>query len=251
MKSLIGLLFLFSGVICYSQTIMNIYEKDGKVTKIPTDRIEKITYEGNTVPVSQNTVTDADGNVYQTITIGNQVWMAENLKTTRYNDGTPIKEQRDFDAWQKEKTGAYCWVMNNQDTKNVYGALYNWHAVNTGKLCPKGWHVPTKQEWEMLNSYLGSRESAAQMKEVGTTYWRTSPANVTNKTGFTARPAGKRFHATGKFEEIGKMAIWWAATSANAGNAHFAVMYDNSAAMNTDNHSLSKESGFSVRCIRD
>ena len=98
-------------------------------------------------------VTDFDGNVYDTITIGTQVWMVENLRTIHYNNGTYIPNVTDS-TWQKLSTGAYCWYNNNVIFKDTYGALYNWYAVNTGKLCPTGWHVPTDDEWTTLTTYL-------------------------------------------------------------------------------------------------
>jgi uncharacterized protein (TIGR02145 family) len=110
--------------------------------------------DGNT-PAGE-TVTDADGNVYHTVQIGNQVWMVENLRTTKYNDNSPITPVSDNAVWGTLTTEAYCWYNNDEATnKNTYGALYNWYVLNTGKLCPTGWHVPSQAEWETLISSLG------------------------------------------------------------------------------------------------
>ena len=115
----------------------------------------------NIVTATPNVV-DIDGNVYHTVTIGTQVWMVENLKTTRYNDGTAIPLVTDGTAWAALTTPGYCWYNNDSATyKNTYGALYNWYAVNTGKLAPTGWHVPTDSEWTVLTTYLGGESLQA------------------------------------------------------------------------------------------
>ena len=118
---------------------------------------------------SQNlTVTDVDGNVYHTLKIGSQVWMVENLKTTRYNDSTEITMIEDSTLWNHLTEPACCWMDNDLNNKEPYGGLYNWYAVNTGKLCPDGWHVPTNEEWTELIDYLGGIQVAGgKLKEAG------------------------------------------------------------------------------------
>jgi uncharacterized protein (TIGR02145 family) len=107
-------------------------------------------------------VTDIDSNVYRTIQIGAQTWMAENLKTTRYDDGNAIPNIIDNSLWVTLKTGAYRWYNNNKFAyKNLYGALYNWYTVRTGKLCPVGWHVPSDDEWKQLEMALGMTQEEA------------------------------------------------------------------------------------------
>jgi uncharacterized protein (TIGR02145 family) len=101
------------------------------------------------------TVKDIDGNVYKTVTIGKQVWMAENLKTAKYNDGKTIPLVTDNTEWSNLSAPAYCWYNNDIANKEVYGALYNWYTVNTNKVCPKGWHIPIDAEWTTLTTYLG------------------------------------------------------------------------------------------------
>jgi len=114
---------------------------------------------------SIGTITDIDGNYYTTVTIGTQVWMVENLKTTKYNDGTGIPLVTDNTVWCNLSTPGYCWYNNDETTyKNPYGALYNWHTVHTGKLCPSGWHVPTDSEWITLTSYFGGMNTADKLK---------------------------------------------------------------------------------------
>jgi uncharacterized protein (TIGR02145 family) len=157
-------------------------------------------------------VKDVDGNEYETVTIGDQVWMAENLKTTALNDGTAITNVPENTPWSSLDTPGLCWY-NNNDTQNkeIFGALYNWYTVSTGKLCPSGWHVPTAGEWDILNNYLGD-SAASKLKETGNTYWATQNKDATNSTGFTARPGGYRVPGAG-FQQKGYYGYWWSSSS--------------------------------------
>lgn len=137
--------------------------------------------------VGQTFIADADGNTYKIIKIGDQVWTAENLRTTRYNDGTEIPLVTDYTAWTNLTTPAYAWTNNDIGNKSVYGALYNWFAVKTCKLCPSGWHVPTDAEWTILENHLGGISVAGgKMKETGTEHWFAPNTDATNESGFTA-----------------------------------------------------------------
>eukprot|EP00825_Cyclidium_porcatum_P010076 TRINITY_DN15162_c0_g1_i1.p1 TRINITY_DN15162_c0_g1~~TRINITY_DN15162_c0_g1_i1.p1 ORF type:complete len:564 (+),score=55.59 TRINITY_DN15162_c0_g1_i1:400-2091(+) len=151
----------------------------------------EVSFTTTTAPVT--TVTDYDGNVYDTIHIGTQIWMKQNLKTTHYKNGTAITYPgANNTAWQNNTNGAYAWYNNNEATyKNTYGALYNWYAVNTGMLCPTGWHVPTDAEWTTLTTYLGG-EFIAGTKLKATTLWESPHTIATNETGFTAFPCTLR-----------------------------------------------------------
>jgi uncharacterized protein (TIGR02145 family) len=196
------------------------------------------------------TVKDIDGNVYKTITIGTQVWMAENLKTTKYNDGTAIPLVADDKAWAALTTPALCWY-NNEETanKNKYGALYNWYTVSINKLCPKGWHVPTVKEWTILTTYLGGKNaSGGKLKETGLTHWKSSNKGVTNETGFTALPSGSR-NQYGVFYGIGYSGNWWSSSEYSTTSAYF--RYVNYRYINVGRLSYRKRAGFSVRCLRD
>jgi len=198
---------------------------------------------------SGGTVTDIDGNVYNTVTIGTQVWMVENLKTTKYNDGTSIPNVTDNTAWGNLATPGYCWYNNDVATnKNVYGALYNWFTVNTGKLCPTGWHVPSDTEWTTLTTYLGGVGIAGgKLKETGTSHWYSTYTSVTNETGFTALPGGERY--IGLFDYIGSNGIWWSSTETMTTYAWIRNMCYNYSDVN---RSFSiKQDGKSVRCLRD
>ena len=187
----------------------------------PTDPVSYYT-ASKTVKINvtgpSSTVTDIDGNVYHTVTIGTQVWMVENLKTTKYNDGTAIPLVTDVTSWSNLTTPGYCWYNNDATAyKTTYGALYNWFTVNTGKLAPTGWHVPTDGEWTTLTSYLGGENVAGgKMKstgtiEDGTGLWHDPNIGATNESGFSGVPACGR-NCDGRFANIGKDGIWWNAS---------------------------------------
>lgn len=196
---------------------------------------------------SSSTLTDIDGNVYHAITIGTQVWLVENLKVTKYADGTAIPLVTDDKTWFNLKTPGYCWYNNDASNKNIYGALYNWHAVNTGKLCPAGWHVPSDAEWTTLTTYLGGSSMAGgKMKEVGTTHWQSPNSGATNSSGFTATPAGYRGE-TGFIP--GSNALFWSSTEFDTSTAWiYYLLCDNTAAGRNNG---GKYHGCSVRCLKD
>lgn len=196
------------------------------------------------------TITDVDGNIYNTISIGNQIWTVENLKTTKYNDGTGIPLVSSESSWLNLPSPAFCWYDNNPvNYKDIYGALYNWHAVNTGKLCPTGWHVPSDIEWTTLTSYLGGTNIAGgKMKETGTNHWIPPNVGATNESGFTALPAGQRY-ADGVFQYIGYGSYWWSSTAENVSNAYPRRI--NQAAPNVYADVSLRSNGHSIRCIKD
>jgi uncharacterized protein (TIGR02145 family) len=197
------------------------------------------------------TMTDQDGNTYKTITIGTQTWMAENLRTTKYNDGTTIPNLTDDDEWAGLSTGAYCNYnnTNNTDTIATYGRLYNWYAVNTGKLAPNGWHVPTDAEWTQLTTFLGGESIAGdKLKETGTSHWVNPNTGATNETGFTALPGGAR-DGYGSFFLFGYSGFCWSATDCDGTSAWSREMsYDRSNVLMLTGVN---EVGFSVRCVRN
>lgn len=192
-------------------------------------------------------VKDVIGNSYKTIKIGNQVWMAENLKTTKYNDGTAIPYVTNGTTWSSLTTPAYCWYNNDFPTYGeTYGALYNWYTVNTAKLCPSGWHVPNDAEWEVLTDYLGGESVAGgKLKETGTAHWNSPNTGATNETGFTALPGGYNGD-DGVFYFIGNSCRFWSAT---AGKGH--GVYYNLTTISSNAGHFPSTSGYSVRCVRD
>jgi uncharacterized protein (TIGR02145 family) len=195
---------------------------------------------------SYGEVTDIDGNIYRTIEIGTQVWMAENLKTTRLNDGTEIPEIRSGYEWRGMTTPAYCWYNNDSIAyRSVYGALYNWYSVNTEKLCPEGWHVPSKGEWETLIGGLGgSFNSDFLVKEAGNTHWLYTSANVTNGSGFTALPAGYRDYSNWKY--LRWNAYFWTTTAIDPVNV-WCMMLNLGFSSFGNNY----QNGLSVRCVKN
>jgi uncharacterized protein (TIGR02145 family) len=166
-------------------------------------------------PYAGMPVRDIDGNVYKVIMTETGVWMADNLKTFKYNDGTPIPLNRDRKAWERIKTPAYGWYKDDLNYCETYGAIYNWHAVGTGKLCPTGWHVPTEAEWADLMDYAGTSERSgdnpSKLKEAGTAHWKTPNEGATNGIFFTALPAGEisYFYTDA---EPGTRTSWWTST---------------------------------------
>jgi len=196
------------------------------------------------------TVTDIDGNVYKTIQIGTHTWMAENLKTTKFKDGSAITSVTDAGPWINLSTPAYCWYNNDAATnKASYGALYNWYAINTGNLCLTGWHVPTDAEWTRLTTYMGGETVAGgKLKETGTGHWFNPNTGATNETGFTALPGGYRDGYNGIFEAIEDRGIWWSSVEYQNGAMIWSIRYDSSTGGRGDG---GKQDGFSVRCVKD
>ncbi len=205
--------------------------------------------------IAPKTVTDIDGNVYNTVAIGTQIWMAENLKTTKYNDGTSIPNVTDNAAWGRLVTGAYCWYNNDAASyKNTYGALYNWYSVNTAKLAPTGWHIPSKEEWEKLTGYLGGLMIAGgKLKEIGTTHWANPNVGATNESGFSAFPGGEINGAptyAGTFWGLSEAGFWWSNTEEIRPTNAYSFSLNNFLEK-TAIDSYQKSRGFSVRCIKD
>jgi len=194
------------------------------------------------------TVTDVDGNIYKTVKIGTQWWMAENLKTTKYNDGISIPLVT-ADTFSNLTTPGYCWYNNDAATyKNTYGALYNWYAVNTGKLAPSGWHVPTDAEWTILTNLLGGDSIAGgKMKEAGITHWLSPNTGANNSSGFSGLPGGARYHF-GMFLYVGREGSWWSATEWSLSYAWLLYLsYNNPVALHVVTGD--KYRGVSVRCV--
>ena len=195
-------------------------------------------------------VKDINGNIYKTVYIGTQEWMAENLKVSKYNDGTSIPNISDKTKWGNNTTGAWCNYNNDASKNGKYGKLYNWYAVSGRKnVCPTGWHVPSDAEWTVLTDYLGGEIVAGgKMKEVGTTRWDSPNADATNTSLFTGLPGGNR-HDSGNYYSVGSGGYWWSSSEDHTLNAwnRFLDYYDGGAGRNGNG----KNDGLSVRCLRD
>ncbi len=212
------------------------------------------------------TITDIDGNTYNTVQIGEQCWMKENLKTTTYRNSTPIPNVTNSNSWYNRITGAYIWYDNVISWKNSYGALYNWYAtVDTNRLCPTGWHVPTIDEWATLIDFVGGNDpphgnelkSCRQVNSpLGggcntTEHPRWNEHNThygTDDYGFSSLPGGHRF-CDGTFGYIGNFGVWWSSTENSSNNALFPILYYYYGGVGVD--VSYKQNGFSVRCLRD
>ncbi len=240
--SVISGIILFTAFNCSKEKDVN--NTNGRTTALFNDELE------------YGTLTDQDGNIYKTITIGNQVWMAENLRTTKYNDGTAIPNVTGKSEWCALTTGAYCNYNNtkNVDTISTYGRIYNWYAVNTGKLAPPGWHVPNDEDWRTLTDYLGGELPAGgKLKEKDTTHWLSPNTGADNSSGFTALPAGARCFWEGDsiFGGMGWSSIWWS-TDLWYGDVWIKLIVSNHS--NAYLHAVNLENnvyGFSVRCLKD
>ena len=194
-------------------------------------------------------ITDVEGNSYKTVYIGNQQWMAENLKVSKYSDGTDIPNITDNSQWENNTTGAWCNYNNDAANNAKYGKLYNWYVVSpttngNKNVCPTGWHVPTDSEWKVLIDYLGGDTIAGgKMKEAGTINWNSPNEGSTNLSLFSALPAGYRFGG------IRDGSDWWSSTEYNNNviwcinvNAYTVFVY---------NYQQYKNNGFSIRCLKD
>jgi uncharacterized protein (TIGR02145 family) len=203
-------------------------------------------------------VTDINGNTYNTVSIGTQIWMAENLKTTKYNNGTDIPLVVNSTDWINLSTPAYCWYNNDEGTyKNREGALYNWFTINTGNLCPTGWHVPTDADWHQLvltldpaaqNDIVESLIAGGKLKEAGTEHWFSPNIDATNETGFTARPSGSR--DGGYFFNIyNREGYWWCYSERDSINAISRVISCSGGYIFIIDRD--KKEGHPVRCLKD
>ena len=208
------------------------------------------TTTGNDMTLT-TTVKDNDGNVYNIVTIGTQVWMKENLETTKYNDGSAISYPGSDNAgWLSNTEGAYSWYNNQEGTyKSIYGALYNWYAVNTDKLCPAGWHVPSDVEWTILITFVGGEGiGGGELKETGTAHWISPNTGATNNSSFTALPGGYRDY-DGSYYNITGYGYCWSLTEYDITHGWFRAMNYNSS--NILRLGFNKKNGITVRCVRD
>lgn len=198
----------------------------------------------------KSVVKDKSGNFYHFVTIGSQVWMVENLRTARYRDSTSIPHVDSNSDWNNSVNPGYCWYANDSSLyKNSFGALYNWYAVNTKKLCPTGWHVPSDAEWTTLSDKLGGESLAGgKLKEAGIITWKNPNAAATNETGFTGLPGGFRT-APGEFDQVGSYGNWWSSTAVNTTVANYRYLYFGNGIMTKS--FISQKYGLSVRCLKD
>lgn len=227
---------------------------------------ENISNEPNNAPliVTHGTMTDHEGNVYKTVTLGGQTWMAENLRVTTFNDGTPIPKTTTPEEWEVLNAPGCCSYRDttNQDFIKTHGLLYNWYAVNTGKLAPKGWHVPTDEDWKKFEITLGLSPQSAEkgggrgvdqggkLKEEGFAHWNEPNAYATNESGFTALPSGYCHH-NGVCVNIGRYAKYWTSSAFDAYDTYAWYRYVTFENGLIYRYYGNKTWGSSVRCVKD
>jgi uncharacterized protein (TIGR02145 family) len=223
-------------------------EKNGAGTEVTSNTV----LTNNLTVYAKWTMTDIVGNEYKTVRIGDQTWMAENLKTTKYSDNTPIQLVTDSIARLYLVTPGYFWYDNDSVTyKEKFGALYNWYAVaDAHKLAPAGWHVPTDAEWSALITYIGGVSVAGgKLKEVGTTRWVSPNSGATDDFAFTALPGGVHNYVSPWFDGIGIVAAFWSTTPDDASFSWvYSLRYHETM---VSRNTWINRSGGSVRCIRD
>ena len=214
---------------------------------------------GTPVGTFQNKISDVEGNTYKTVKIGTQLWMAENLKTSKYSDGSNIPNITDNIQWKRDTTGAWSYYNNDAAYNTKYGKLYNWYAVSKStngnkNLCPNGWHVPTDEEWTVLTDYLGGDSLAGgKMKEVGTTNWTSPNKEADNVSLFTGLPGGARMDG-GKYYHINNFGAWWSSTEYgdfNTNNLAWARYLSYLYIRTGGDVDDSKYIGYSIRCVKD
>lgn len=198
---------------------------------------------------------------YKTVKIGNQIWMAENLKVTHYRNGNEIPTMTSNNEWSVLDKGARCSYNNDEFYARTYGYLYNWFAIlDDRNIAPEGWHVPTDEEWKELEMYLGMSQSVAdkeaergtdeggKLKEIGTTHRNSPNEGTTNETGFSALLGGDRYPA-GSFADIGRSSLFWSSTEGDNDKAWCRRLNDGRTDISRGNYP--KQYGFSVRLLRD
>ena len=257
MKTKISLLIIMaiSSLMMNAQNIMNIHQSNGTVLEIPINTIDSITYSltgsGNIVTNPGAGVT-FDGFTYSSIVLGNgQEWMKNNLRTNIYANGDPIPNVTDPTQWTNLTSGAWAHYGNfSQNEDMADGKLYNWYTVvDPRNLCPTGWHVPTDAEWTVLTDYLGGESVAGgKMKVTGTNLWTSPNTDATNESGFTGFPAGYLHELGGPFYDMGDLTFWWSSSEFNNGAYCRLLQYDNGESQTSVR---SKNSGLSVRCLKD
>jgi uncharacterized protein (TIGR02145 family) len=279
MKSIYTFLFSIVSLVVSAQTQQNVNKSFGTFSNPITD-IDSIRFDVNTnqmVVVTNSgdlihnlteitdvtfgsvsnltsctggltAVSDIDGNTYPVVQIGSQCWMAENLRTTKFNNGTVIPNVMGNLDWVNVNAPAWCNINNNPLNDTIYGKLYNWFTVSAANVCPTGWHVPTDDEWTVLTDYLGGELIAGgKMKSVSG--WNSPNVGATNESGFSALPGSLRLDLGGDFIIVGSDGFWWSAFEVSSINAWYRYLSTNNSEAYRD--FTSKKNGKSVRCIRD
>ena len=222
-----------------------------KTDAIIIDLQNQVTLLSSYTSLLASGLVDIDGNNYPVVKIGNQIWMKENLRVSRYRNGDLIPIVTDNAAWAALTTGGRTWYDNDSTTyENPYGNLYNWYAITDNRgLCPYGWHAPTDAEWTILTTYLGGESIAGgKMKSTGTAYWNTPNTAATNESGFSVLPGGFR-HRLGIFWYIRSDVYFWSDTEDYSYYAWYRSLDNSNGSVIRASGIISN--GFFVRCLRD
>lgn len=255
---LISLLLLLGTISINAQDSLYIYKDGLIIDKHSISNIDSIIfYRENTE------LLDIDGNQYKTIKLGSQVWMAENLKTTNYNDGAPILNITDNTQWANSTIGAYSWFNNDKVTNGYLGAFYNWYVIETSKICPKGWRVPSRDDWTTLSDFLitngfGYEGTGSDIAKslASKTSWQISSLtgtigadmNTNNTSGFNALSTGYRYDT---FYYLGKWASWWSSSISTEPGAAWYFFLEYNSSNFTESYIGYYKGGKSIRCIKD
>lgn len=237
-------------VVVFTPTEESVYRTGSKTVFINVTSGSNAQFNSG---LTYDTVSDSDNNVYKTITIGTQTWMAENLRTTKYRNGESIPEVTSNTEWKNLTSGAYSNYGNTSDVDAIatFGRLYNWFAVTDSRnLAPTGWHVATDADWTTLTTFLGGESVAGgKLKETGTTHWNSPNTGADNSTGFTALPAGRREYTDGSFINTGFNGFWWTSSAYNPDYSWYRQINYDGAIVNPAN--FHKQYGFAIRCVKD
>jgi len=262
----------FSVIVSGLDPTTTYYFRAFAVMKAVTDYSEERAF--TTRPAAENMVMDVNGNIYRTVQIGDQIWMAENLKATKYADRIPIPYVEDNAEWfdfTRESLG-FCWYGNVLSHGYVYGGLYTWAAATRAfdgisiieegvqGVCPDGWHLPSDGEWKQLEMHLGmdqdevdaikwrGLDQGGKLKQEGTGYWQAPNAGAVDEAGFSALPGGYR-HGSAEFKDVAKTARFWSSTTNGYGYAWYREIDYDTAAVFRDFSGVYR--GHSVRCVKD
>ena len=249
----------------YSTGVAWVLDDSGNLNNLLKDAAHQVRAV-RAISVPSNSVTDSDGNIYETVAIGSQVWMKENLKTSKYRNGNPITTNLSDADWPFTTSGAYAIYNNDAANNTIYGKLYNWYAVADPRgLCPAGWHVPTDHDWQLLTKNLDpaadttqdcSNTAGGKMKSTGTIQastglWQNPNTGATNSSGFTGLPGGSRSGSV-SFNDVGTNGVWWSSRETTSSNAWYRyLLCYNGSSCRTNGGLDFKSNGFSVRCLRD
>jgi len=241
-----------SGTGSFVSTITGLSPSTTYYVRAYASNGEGTTYGNQQTYTTTQILTDIDGNTYNTVQIGNQLWMSENLKTSKYRNGGSIPNVVGNTDWISLTTGAWSFYDHDALNNAVYGKLYNWFTTQGDTLCPNGWHVPTDTEWTTLTEYLGGESIAGgKMKTVGTDYWNDPNTGATNESGFSAVPGGFRSRFDGGFISIKNDSFFWSKSEFNELDAHNRAIRFEGAHLIRTAVNFKKSNGLSVRCLKD